>query len=191
MHIEDKYLVAPGVGNVDEPRRGIDGNSGGAFEETLAALEASDDALELAIGREYEDDSDLGVGNVDIVLLVDGDALGSAHGRSAIGMRQEFVFLLGEIEDVDAISAGIGDDDAAAGILRDTVGAHEAAVLRFAQSGVFQFGPEAALGFDFAFGAEAAFEGETAAAIHEEFGRIRGRRSLGNGTGGSQPDQGH
>src|SRR5208283_5121373 len=102
----------------------IDGDSGGTFEIALAALEAANRPLILSTGIEDEDFSGFRIGDVDVVLGIDRDALWPQHGVLAFfAAFNELVFLLGEVEDMDAAGAGIGDDDASVGIGGNAVGA--------------------------------------------------------------------
>ena len=133
--------------------------------------------LKFSVGIEDEHLARLRIGHVDVVLGIHGDALRRQHRIfSFIDARQELVFLLLKIEDVYAEGARVGHNDASAGIDRDAVRADQAVEFRLAGHEVEHFGPEAALGLDFALRAEAAFVAELAAAFQHHV-RRRGLRS--------------
>src|SRR5262249_2899760 len=88
----------------------------------------------------------------------------------------ELVLLLLEVEDVDAVGAGIGDDNATTRVGDDAVRPHERVKFRLAGDEVEYLLPELAFGFDLAGGVEGALEGKLAAAEQ----RHVGRRCLGH-----------
>ena len=90
----------------------------------------------------------------------------------------ELIFLLGEVEDVDALRAGIGHDDPSARVRHHAVGTHQEMQIGRAHDEVENLGEESLLGLDVAIGAEAALEAELAAAIQQQF-RNLDRRWLG------------
>ena len=79
-----KIYVAQCVGHINALLLGINGDSGGTLEKAFAALQAADDAFELSMAVEDKDLSRIGIGDIDIVLLVDSDALRSAQRVFAI-----------------------------------------------------------------------------------------------------------
>src|SRR5690242_20801090 len=96
-------------------RLGVDSDSGRSLEISFAALEAAEDMTRLTTGVEDKNFARLGVGDVDVVFLVDRDALRFDHRIAAIVPAvDEFVLALGKIEDVHTGDGWIGDDHAAA-----------------------------------------------------------------------------
>ena len=103
LHVEDEDLVAQGVGDINLLRRRVNRDPCRPLEVTLAALQAADGAHELSAGFKDKDHARIGIGDVDVVLGVDGDALRGAHGVLVFRLAlDELVLLLREIEDVYA-----------------------------------------------------------------------------------------
>ncbi len=79
MHVEDENFIAQRVGYVNPLGRRINSDSGGAFEVSLAAFQGADCANVLSVRLEDEDQTGIRVGNVDVVLSIDRDALRRQH----------------------------------------------------------------------------------------------------------------
>ncbi len=181
LHIHDVDFVAQRVGDVNALGGGVDRDSGGALEESFAAFQAADHAAEFSAGIEDENLAGLRIGYVNIVLCINGNTLRREHGIfAAVFAGKKFVFFFGEVKDVDAVGAGVGDDDASLGIGGDAVGSDQEMEFGFAGDDIDHAGPEAALGLDLSLHAEGALEAELAAAIEQEIGRS----GLGGGFGG-------
>ncbi len=103
MHVEDEYLVAQRVSYVYPLRSRVDGNSSGPFEISLAALQAADGAQELSARLKDKNHARIGIGDIDIVLGIDSDALRHQHIVLVFSAAlDELVLVLGEVEDVHA-----------------------------------------------------------------------------------------
>ena len=138
----------------------------GRLKIAFAEFQASDHAAEFAAGLKNENLARLRIGDINVVLRVDGDALRREQMIfSFIPRRMNLYFCCGEIEDVHAIGAGIGDDDAPARIRDDAVRPHQRMKFRLARHHVDHFVPESALGFDVALRPEIALAAELAATL--------------------------
>ena len=119
--------------------------------------------LELAIAVEDENLARLGVADVDVVLVIDGDTLRSEHRILALLFAlDELVLLLDGIEDMNALRARIGNDDAAARVFHHAVRTNEEVEIGLAHDQVENLGEEAGLGANVAISLQAALEGELA-----------------------------
>ncbi len=115
LHVHHENLVTKRVGNVNALGRGIHGNARGTLEISFATFQAANRAAILAIRIEHKNLARLRISYVDIVLGIDGHALRREHGiLPRIAPREEFIFLLLEVEDVHARRRYIGNDDAPA-----------------------------------------------------------------------------
>ncbi len=149
----------------------------GRLKKPFAAFQAADGALILAAWHRRRTPCPPRIGDVDIVLRIDGDALRGQRCVLALFMAgEELVLLLREIEDVHPVGAGIAHDDAPMRIGGDAVGIDQVMEVRLAGDHVHQLGPEAALRFHLALQAEAALPGKLAAAFQQE---LRTSRLLG------------
>src|SRR5208282_4622568 len=115
LHVHHENLVAQRVSDINALLCRVDRDAGGALEKSLPVFQAADHATEFSAGIENENLARLGIGHINIVLRVDRDTLRHQHRvLAAVFAGNEFVFLLGEVEDVNPVGPRVGDDDAPA-----------------------------------------------------------------------------
>ncbi len=126
---------------------------------------------------EDKDLSRLRIGNVNVVLVIDGDALRRQHRvASLLFALDELVLLLSEIEDVDALGARIGHNDPPVRVGHHAVGANQEVEVGRADNEVEDFGEETLIGLYVAIGAEATLEAQFSSALKQQFGDLNVRR---------------
>ena len=91
---------------------GINRDSGCPFEIPFT-LHAADDPLKLTVGVEDKDLARVRVGHVDVVGGIHGNALRRIEAVLVPLARNELVFVLLEVKDVNAGRARVRHDDAA------------------------------------------------------------------------------
>ena len=105
----------------------------GRLKHAFATLEAADGPLEFPVGIKNKNLSRFRIGNVEIVLRIQGDALRRAHRILVfIPALNEFVLVPFQIEDVNPVRAGVGDDGSAARVHGDAVWPDQMRMLRLA-----------------------------------------------------------
>ena len=127
------------------------------LEIAFAALEAANRAPVFQIRIPDENLSGIRIGDIDIVLGIDGHALWRYKRIFPALARQKFVLLFFEIEDVNAGKSGICDDDASARVGYNAIGPHHLVEVRRPCDDIDNPVPEAALQLHFSFGRKAAF----------------------------------
>ena len=111
LHIEHEDFVSQRIGHVNPIGGGIDGNSRRPFEKSFSAFQATDGSPELPARVENKNLANLGIRYINVVLCVHGDALRRKHRILVfISTLDELVLVLFQVEDVNSVCAGVGND---------------------------------------------------------------------------------
>ncbi len=76
LHVHQENLVAKRIAHVDSLRRRIDRDSCWPFEKPFSVFQAANGPCELPVGIKNENLASFGIRHIDIVLRIDGHALG-------------------------------------------------------------------------------------------------------------------